>query len=165
MKQDQLFRIAAILAAAVIFCAGGAAAMSVIAETKAVSDAGYPACTAPCICISESEAADRWGAEGYEMCSKTICGQTADAMIQFYCIHQIGAVAVTVAASPVATPAVTTPAETTARPPAFTTPATTPLPAVVTSPAAIPTKSPSGAAAAAAALAGAVILAALCRKD
>jgi hypothetical protein len=37
-----------------------------------------------------NEAAQRWGAEGYETCSKSICGQSADAMTQYYCIHQIG---------------------------------------------------------------------------
>ena len=48
------------------------------------------ACTAPCECISMNEAAQRWGAEGYETCSKSICGQSANAMTQYYCIHQIG---------------------------------------------------------------------------
>ena len=37
-----------------------------------------------------NEAAQRWGAEGYETCSKSICGQSPDAMTQYYCIHQIG---------------------------------------------------------------------------
>jgi hypothetical protein len=37
-----------------------------------------------------NEAAQRWGAEGYETCSKSICGQSANAMTQYYCIHQIG---------------------------------------------------------------------------
>ncbi len=90
MTRDK-YLITAIFLVAVMFSAGGAAAMSVIAETQTISNAEYPVCTAPCECISEYEAATRWGAEGYETCSKSICGQTADAMLQFYCIHQKGA--------------------------------------------------------------------------
>src|SRR5512147_1684138 len=88
MTQYQYLRIIAIFLVAVMISAGGAAAMSVIAETQTISNEEHPVCTAPCECISEHEAATRWGAEGYEMCSKSICGQTADAMLQFYCIHQ-----------------------------------------------------------------------------
>jgi hypothetical protein len=31
----------------------------------------------------------RWGADGYDYCGKTVCGQSADAMVQYYCLHQI----------------------------------------------------------------------------
>jgi hypothetical protein len=66
------------------------AGIGIGAETKQTSVGDYPACTAPCECMSESTAAQRWGADGYEQCSKTICGQTADGMVQYYCLHQSG---------------------------------------------------------------------------
>jgi len=40
--------------------------------------------------MSETAAIQRWGADGWERCSKTVCGQSADAMVQYYCIHQSG---------------------------------------------------------------------------
>jgi len=40
--------------------------------------------------MSETVAIQRWGADGWERCSKTVCGQSADAMVQYYCIHQSG---------------------------------------------------------------------------
>jgi hypothetical protein len=139
----------------VIACS--AAAMSVIAETQTTSGSVYPVCTAPCECISESEAAARWGAEGYEMCSKSICGQTDDAMIQFYCIHRKGG-----AAAPAAV--TTTVMETTLQQ-TMPAPATSAAPLAVTppagtTPAPIETKkSPVGAVVIPAVI-GAVVLAA-----
>ena len=90
---------------AVVCCTVSAVAVGVVAETRATLGSQYPVCTAPCECISESTAAMRWGAEGYEMCSKTICGQSADAMVQYYCIHQAGSA---VSAATSATAATTT---------------------------------------------------------
>lgn len=69
------------------------AEMGIIAETHVTSGVEAPVCTAPCECISESAAIARWGVNGYEMCSKTICGQSADAGVQYHCIHQVGSTA------------------------------------------------------------------------
>jgi hypothetical protein len=69
------------------------AEMGIIAETHVTSGVEAPVCTAPCECISESTAIARWGVNGYEMCSKTICGQSADASVQYHCIHQAGSTA------------------------------------------------------------------------
>jgi hypothetical protein len=68
----------------------GAAGMGIIAETHVTSGADAPVCTAPCECMAESAAIAQWGVNGYEMCSKTVCGQSADAMVQYHCIHQVG---------------------------------------------------------------------------
>lgn len=67
-----------------------AAGVGIIAGTQEISGGGMPVCTAPCECISEAEAAARWGNEGYDRCSKTICGQSANAMVQYYCFRQVG---------------------------------------------------------------------------
>ena len=93
-----------ILGMAAVMFGTVSAATGIVAETQATSVGDYPACTAPCECIAESTAAARWGANGYDQCSKTICGQSADAMVQYYCFHQVGN---TVAAPAVTTTAVT----------------------------------------------------------
>ena len=67
-----------------------AAAMGIVAETHETSGVSEPVCTAPCECISLTDAMHRWGADGYDYCSKTVCGQSADAMVQYYCLHQSG---------------------------------------------------------------------------
>jgi hypothetical protein len=70
---------------------GTAGAVSIGAENPNPSAGGeYYVCTGACECISENEAAARWGPEGYERCNKNVCGQSANAMIQYYCIHPIG---------------------------------------------------------------------------
>lgn len=124
-------RIALILGMVAVMCGTvSAVAVGVVAETQATSGAQYPICTASCECISESTAAMRWGAEGYEMCSKTLCGQSADAMVQYYCIHQKGSVA---------SPATSAPAVTTT---AMVTTVREPVSEVVTTAAAVAAPSP-----------------------
>jgi hypothetical protein len=104
-------KILLILGMAACLCGGvNAAAVGIIAETHETSGVSAPVCTAPCECMSESAAIAQWGVNGYEMCSKTICGQSADAMVQYYCIHQVGG---TVAAPAVTRTAATTTALTT----------------------------------------------------
>ena len=71
-----------------VMCGTVSAAVGIIAETQETSGASAPVCTAPCQCMAESNAIAQWGVNGYEMCSKTICGQSADAMVQYHCIHQ-----------------------------------------------------------------------------
>lgn len=94
MNWNQYIRISGIFLMAALLCSAvGAAGVGIIAETRDVSGGGTPVCTAPCECISEAEAAMRWGAEGYDRCSKTICGQSANAMVQYYCFHPVGGVA------------------------------------------------------------------------
>jgi len=46
-----------------------------------------PVCTAPCECMSEGNAQTKWGANGYDQCSQTKCGQapTLAAVIPYYC--------------------------------------------------------------------------------
>jgi hypothetical protein len=90
MTGIQYVRIMAALLMIAAMCGTVSAGVGIVAETHDISGQGPPVCTAPCECISKDEAAQRWGAEGYEMCSKTICGQSADAMVQYYCMHQIG---------------------------------------------------------------------------
>jgi hypothetical protein len=51
--------------------------------------------------MSLTQAMQRWGTDGYDYCSKTVCGQSADAMVQYYCLHQKGASA----SSPATVPA------------------------------------------------------------
>ena len=86
---NRYVRIVVVLGMVVFMCCGvNAAAVGIIAETHVTSGVSAPVCTAPCECISESAAIAQWGVNGYEMCSKTICGQSADAMVQYYCIHQ-----------------------------------------------------------------------------
>lgn len=102
---NRYVRILVIFGMVAVMCGTGSAATGIGVETQAMAVGDYPACTAPCECMAESTAALRWGAAGYEMCSKTLCGQSADAMVQYYCIHQVG--------STVAAPKVTTKAETT----------------------------------------------------
>jgi len=121
-------------------CTVSAVAVGVVAETQATSGAQYPVCTAPCECISESTAAMRWGAEGYDMCSKTICGQSADAMVQYYCIHQAGSAVPASAGVPTATAATRTTAATTTAP---VTASREKVNAVVTTAATVATPSPA----------------------
>jgi hypothetical protein len=90
MTMNRSIRIILILGIIVVMC-GTASAATSIGATNENPGVGSPnACTAPCECISMNEAAQRWGAEGYETCSKSICGQSANAMTQYYCIHPIG---------------------------------------------------------------------------
>ena len=46
-----------------------------------------PVCQAPCECMSEGSAQSKWGANGYDQCSQTKCGQapTLAAVIPYYC--------------------------------------------------------------------------------
>jgi hypothetical protein len=83
-------RILFILGMAAVMCGTVSAGMGIIAETQETSAGAYPVCTAPCECISESVAAARWGSEGYDRCSKTVCGQSASGSVQYYCLHQVG---------------------------------------------------------------------------
>jgi hypothetical protein len=84
-------RIVLILGMVAVLCSAPGAAvasMGIVAEPHETSGVDAPVCTAPCECMSESIATQRWGVNGYELCSKTICGQSADAMVQYHCIHQ-----------------------------------------------------------------------------
>jgi len=89
---ERYVRLLLILGMAAVMCGTvSAAGMGIIAETQVTSSVeGYPSCNAPCECISETVAMQRWGADGYDFCSKTVCGQSSDAMVQYYCIHQVG---------------------------------------------------------------------------
>jgi len=83
-------KILIILGMLAAMCGTVSAEVGIIAETQTLEVGAPPVCTAPCECISESEAAQRWGAEGYDRCSKTICGQSANANVPYYCFHQVG---------------------------------------------------------------------------
>jgi hypothetical protein len=88
---QHVVRVLLILGMAAVTCGMvSAAGMGIIAETHVTSGMDAPVCTAPCQCMAESTAIAQWGVNGYEMCSKTICGQSADAMVQYHCIHQVG---------------------------------------------------------------------------
>jgi hypothetical protein len=105
MMWNWYIRIAIILGMVAVMCgAVSADSVGIIAETHETSGAVSPVCTAPCECVSESAAIARWGVNGYEMCSKTICGQSADAMVQYYCIHQVGSTASVATTAPAQAP-------------------------------------------------------------
>ena len=89
MIANRYVRIVVVLGMVAFMCGiVTAAGVGIIAETHVTSGASAPTCTAPCQCMAESTAIAQWGVNGYEMCSKTICGQSADAMVQYYCIRQ-----------------------------------------------------------------------------
>jgi hypothetical protein len=97
---QQYVRILLILGMVAVMCGTvSAEGMGIIAETHVTSGVEAPVCTAPCQCMAESSAIAQWGVNGYEMCSKTICGQSADAMVQYHCIHQSASPAAPVATS------------------------------------------------------------------
>jgi hypothetical protein len=124
-----------------------AGAVSIGAEPHVTSGAFAPACTAPCECMSLTDAMQRWGANGYDYCSKTVCGQSADAMTQYYCLHQVGSSAAATTTVPAQVPV-----QSTAVPPAA------PPAAGVTQ------KSPVGIAAIIAAMGAALLAAAAMRR-
>jgi hypothetical protein len=95
----QYVRILLILGMIAVMCGTVNAAMGIIAETHETSGVDAPVCTAPCQCMAETAAIAQWGVTGYEMCSKTICGQSADASVQYHCIHQVASPAAPVATS------------------------------------------------------------------
>jgi hypothetical protein len=100
---QKYFRVLLILGMAAVICGTvSAAGMGIIAETHETSGVDAPVCSAPCECMSLTQAMQRWGADGYDYCSKTVCGQSADAMVQYYCLHQAGS---TVAANAPVQPA------------------------------------------------------------
>ena len=95
---QQYVRILLILGMAAVMCGTvSAEGMGIIAETHVTSGVEAPVCAAPCQCMAETNAIAQWGVNGYEMCSKTICGQSADAMVQYHCIHQSASPAAPVA--------------------------------------------------------------------
>jgi hypothetical protein len=103
MKWNRVVRIVVVLGMVAVMCSTvSAAGMGIIAETHETSGVEAPVCSAPCECISITEAMHRWGDNGYDYCSKTVCGQSADAMVQYYCMHQIAssAPAATLAQTP-----------------------------------------------------------------
>jgi hypothetical protein len=95
MMWNRYVRILVVLGMIAVTCGAiHAAEININAETHETSGAIAPACTAPNDeCISETYAIQYYGVNGYEMSSKTICGQSADAMVQFYCIHPVGGTA------------------------------------------------------------------------
>jgi hypothetical protein len=116
---QQYVRTLLILGMIAVMCGTVSAAMGIIAETHETSGVEAPVCTAPCQCIAETAAIAQWGVNGYEMCSKTICGQSADASVQYHCIHQVASPAAPVVTSaPVQVPVQS--AAVTAAPPVVT---------------------------------------------
>jgi hypothetical protein len=102
---NRYVRIVVVLGMVIFLCGVvNADGVGIIAETHETSGVSAPVCTAPCECISESAAIAQWGVNGYEMCSKTICGQSADAMVQYHCIHQAASTASGVTNAPAQAP-------------------------------------------------------------
>lgn len=92
MKANQYFRFVVFIGMITAVCGmAGAAGMGIVAEPHETSGADAPVCNAPCECMSLTQAMERWGTDGYDYCTKTVCGQSADAMVQYYCLHQKGA--------------------------------------------------------------------------
>jgi hypothetical protein len=116
---QQYARILLILGMIAVMCGTVSAAMGIIAETHETSGVEAPVCPAPCQCMAETAAIAQWGVNGYEMCSKTICGQSTDASVQYHCIHQVASPAAPVVTSaPVQVPVQS--AAVTAAPPVVT---------------------------------------------
>jgi len=91
---QKFFRVLLILGMIAAMCgAVSAEGMGIVAETHETSGMDAPVCTAPCQCMAETAAIAQWGVNGYEMCSKTICGQSADAMVQYHCIRPMASTA------------------------------------------------------------------------
>jgi len=100
-------RILFILGMIAVMCGTvSAEGMGIIAEPHVTSGVDAPVCSAPCECLSLTQAMQRWGTEGYDYCSKTVCGQSANADVQYYCLHQTGSSA----APPVQAPGAAVPA-------------------------------------------------------
>ncbi len=105
MVGNRYVGIILILGMVAILCGTvGAAGVGIIAETHVTSGVSAPVCTAPCECMAESAAIAQWGVNGYEMCSKTVCGQSADAMVQYHCIHQVGSMTSVATTAPAQVP-------------------------------------------------------------
>ena len=105
MMRNRYIRIIVILGiVAVMYGPVSAAGVGIIAETHETSGVNAPVCTAPCQCMAENTAIAQWGVNGYEMCSKTICGQSADAGVQYHCIHQVGGTASAATTAPALAP-------------------------------------------------------------
>jgi len=105
---QKFVKIVLILGMVAVLCSTvSAAGMGIVAETHETSGVNAPVCSAPCECISLTEAMQRWGADGYDYCGKTVCGQSSDAMVQYYCLHQTAspAPAATLAQATVQVPA------------------------------------------------------------
>lgn len=91
MKTMNFVRTAVVIGLVAVLCGTvSAAGMGIVAEPHETSGMDAPICTAPCECMSLTQAMQRWGTDGYDYCSKTVCGQSADAMVQYYCLHQKG---------------------------------------------------------------------------
>jgi hypothetical protein len=91
MNWNKYVRIVVILGMVVVMCGTvNAAGMGIGAETHETSGVSAPACAAPCECMSDTTAIAKWGLNGYDQCSKTVCGQSANANVQYYCFHQVG---------------------------------------------------------------------------
>ena len=89
-----------LLIALLLLCSGaGAAGLAVnpaatrlpVEYAPLLTTTAVPACTAPCECLSQSAAQDKWGANGYTSCSRTPCGRaaTAAAVIPYYCFKPL----------------------------------------------------------------------------
>ena len=85
-------RILFIIGMTAVICST-VSAVSIGAEPHVTSGVDAPVCSAPCECLSLTQAVQRWGTEGYDYCSKTVCGQSANADVQYYCLHQAGSTA------------------------------------------------------------------------
>jgi hypothetical protein len=91
MNGNRYVRIVVILGMVVVMCGTvNAAGMGIGAETHETSGVSAPACAAPCECMSDTTAIAKWGLNGSDQCSKTVCGQSANANVQYYCFHQVG---------------------------------------------------------------------------
>jgi hypothetical protein len=100
MRANRYAGIVVVLGMIAVLCGTVSAGTGIVAGTRVTAAGAYPACTAPCECITEHAAGERWGADGYDYCSKTICGESADAMVQYYCLHQKGSTSVPTTTAP-----------------------------------------------------------------
>ncbi len=101
-KRKNPVGIIAVTLALLVVC-GTAGAASLVANpviAKTINPADYtlvtattaaPACQAPCECMAQAGAVEKWGANGYSQCSQTPCGRAAvaGAVIPYYCFRPL----------------------------------------------------------------------------
>jgi len=94
MMGERYFRILLIIGLFAAMCGAASAATepaSVRYAQLVTPTMTPPACTAPCECMANGSAQEKWGVNGYTQCSQTPCGQAATtvAVIPYYCFRPL----------------------------------------------------------------------------
>jgi hypothetical protein len=94
MMGERYFRILVIIGLFAAICSAASAATepaSVRYAQLVTPTTAPPACTAPCECMANGSAQEKWGVNGYTQCSQTPCGRAATtvAVIPYYCFRPL----------------------------------------------------------------------------